>query len=250
MAKTDFFDDDLLNKNEPSERVPVISEEQIRKSSEDVDGLSELPVKTISDFNLTRMAKRKEEVNAQVAYAMKELEILRTRQEDLELEKRELEELRQKQQAFEKGKKEIAHNLHHSLLRIEKNELDARKFVECLSSTRERFRSLLLQIEELNEEKWRDEDVHSELNRSLALLEEARGDYNKSIAQLDVLSTSLSPTPLPETEEKALLEPRPWAEPQKRFRDWLKMGWAVSLPLILTLVGIALVSFFIELGLL
>jgi hypothetical protein len=80
---TDFFDDDL------SQRRGAVKATAVGQGVDIVGTVKhdEIPVRPISDLNLTRMAKHREEVNTQVASAKLEIERLRRKQTDLERER-------------------------------------------------------------------------------------------------------------------------------------------------------------------
>ena len=129
MANTDFFDDDLVKQRDSARRLKLGPSDDSIGTVGDGASSDEVPVRPVSDFNLTRMAKHKQEVDDHVATAVHELERLRKRQEDLEREKKELEELRRKQEEYERGKREMSERLSQSLVTLEKDELQAERVV-------------------------------------------------------------------------------------------------------------------------
>jgi DNA repair exonuclease SbcCD ATPase subunit len=234
MASTDFFDDDLVKH---------------RKTKTEVEpGSTEAPGRPVSDFNLTRMARQKENVEESMAHAAQELERLRQRQENLEKEKHVLEDLRRRQAEYERGKREMLEYLNQSLISLEKDELNAERLLEMVKNTRQKCRGWLADIDAISEENWAEDQFREELGKGLARIEDIRLEYNKALAKIEALS---------QEEKKMVAAHHPIsfddahaARPAKGFVYWLKVGFAVSLPLMLTLVVLWLLYYMQSLGLL
>jgi len=177
-----------------------------------------------------RLAKQKDEIANKVANAAEEIERLRLRQEELEYAKKALHELNRKQDSYAHGKKEIIASLARSILQMEKDEVRASRMVELLSTTRQQFKGLLAEIRAIREERWAESEFEEELDRSLALIENARMAYNKSVAKIDAESWSRgeraggSLTALEDGGRHPLAG--------KGFLFWLKVGIALTLPAI------------------
>jgi hypothetical protein len=203
----------------------------------DLPSSDEISIRPVSDFNLTRMAKHKQEMDEQVVTAMQELERLRARQENLEKEKRDLEEIRRKQEEYERGKREMVERFNQSLLTMEKDELQASRFSELMGATRKRFKALLSDIQGLNDEVWPEEQFRDELNKALSVIEEARVEYNKAMARIDTLGLTGK---IGGAEHPPVIfeESRFGSETETTFAHWLKVGFAVSLPLIVVMMAI------------
>jgi len=246
MSKTDFFDDDLVKRREEPKRVRLGHGDTGGVASEPSPS-DDAPSRPVSDFNLTRMAKHKEEVSVQMAQAVEELERLRARQEDLEREKRSLEDLRRKQHDYEMGKREILGHLGQSIVSLEKDELQAARLVETLGSTREQFRQLKQELESLREEQWAEANVQDELNRSLAVIDRVRVEYNKALAKIEAVSAD-GRKPSGEHQPIIFEERGGPIETEKPFGYWLKVGFAATLPLLVVLAVITLVFFLLQTG--
>jgi hypothetical protein len=248
MPKTDFFDDDLVKHREGAKRLRMGPGDSAPPPGPEPNS-SDIPSRPVSDLNLTRMARHKEEVSSQVAHAMEELERLRTRQEDLEREKQELEELRRKQHEYESGKREVVTHLNQSLVKLEKDELNAEKLTEMLSSTRKQFTALLAEVEELNEESWPEESMRDELNKALTRIDQVRIEYNKALSRIDAITPEARHSVA--EHQPMMYEDQVGGTGEERgFGYWVKVGLAVSLPLILTLLVLAVLSHLVETGLL
>jgi vacuolar-type H+-ATPase subunit I/STV1 len=245
MANTDFFDDDLIKQRDAAKKINLGRTEEPIGTLSDPSATDEVPVRPVSDFNLTRMAKHKHEVNEQVATAMQELERLRKRQEDLEREKRELEELRRKQQDYDAGKREMIERLSQSLVILEKDEMQATRLAELLATTRKRFKTMQTDIEALREETWPEDQIRDELSKALVILDDARLEFNKCMAKIDAVTGEEKQAM---SQNKAVIfEERHTHDDEPRdFMYWLKIGAAVSLPLSATLVILFIVYLIIH----
>jgi hypothetical protein len=105
--------------------------------------------------------------------------------------------------------------------------------IQLLAQIRSRFKDSLAELRTIREETWPDDTFQDELNKALVLVEEARADYKSGLAKIEAsswhrdLAERKSAAPL----ERIVSEPRS----ERGFGYWLKVGIAVSLPLILTL---------------
>ncbi|MBN1270381.1 MAG: hypothetical protein JXB04_12390 [Kiritimatiellae bacterium] len=236
MTNTDFFDDDLIQHRDSVKRIKMgPGDERIPEAPPETPSAAVGGV-PVSELNLTRMARHKEEVEGQVARAMQELERLRLRQEDIEKEKHELEELRRKQDEYMRGKKEMMGRLGQSLLLIEKEEVRSSQLLELLVTTRKKFKTMLAELEAFDEETWGEDEVSAELDKALAVIDDTRVDFNKSMAKIQTITGSE-----PKAAEKgAVYEEAGSAGAVDSFGRWLKVGVAVSLPLIVVLLMLAM----------
>ena len=238
MPNTDFFDDDLVRQREATKRVKMGPGDEPVETLVDAGGDSN--VRSISDFNLTRMAKYRHEVDGKSAVAVQELERLRKRQEQLESEKRELEVLRTKQEEYVHGKREMIDHLKRSLVTLERQEVEAERLKELLGTSRKRFKELLADVESISEDTWPDDQFRDELNKSLGIIEEARMEYNKAMSKIEaVRGEEKTSTGAPRSA--VLFEEHPThAHVEKSFGEWIKIGFAVSLPLVVTVVLVSI----------
>ena len=225
---TDFFDDDLIKAS--NARV------------EGVDDNDAIPVQPILGATLGKMARKKEEMSSQAANAVQEIDRLRIRQEELEREKNALEELTRKQDQYEHDKADILEKLDKSVVAMEREESQATRMVELLSESRNRFKNTLTDIRSINEDLWGDHNFNDELNRAVALIETARMDYKRALAKIEAANLHVSPV---DGEDKAALDAMGFESGgEKDFGYWVKIGFAVSLPLmamVLIVLGLYLV---------
>lgn len=234
---TDFFDDDLVREREAALKIKLDGESGGAKRDGHIPSSRDLPSRAVSDLTLTHLARHKQEVTEQMVDKAQELDRLRARQEELEKERRLLEEMRKKQEAFDAGRRELKERLGESLVRMEKDQLQAERFAQMLDELRRAFRVRLDEVAALNEAEWTDETLLDELNKALATLEDVRSDYNKAMAKLDAVR--------PQGTANAAPPARPLAfggesvsvpDAAQGFGFWLRSGLAFTLPLMALLV--------------
>lgn len=240
MPGSDFYDDDLIRQRDRANRIkmgPGDEPAPVREAA------AEEPVgRQVSDLNLTRMARHKQEVDSQATRAMQELEALRKRQEQLELEKRELEEFKRKSEEFERGRRDVIANIRRSLSSIERDELETQRLLELLQGTQTRFKGLLANVEDIKEQSWSEENIRVELTRALGMIEDARMEYNRSVAKIEAVKSERSGAPASAAPTPVLFDDATSGyDADKSFSHWLKIGAAFSLPLIITLVVLGVV---------
>ncbi|HMP97408.1 MAG TPA: hypothetical protein PKA51_10850 [Kiritimatiellia bacterium] len=234
----DFYDDDLIRQRDRASRIKMgPGDEPAAREPVADDSLS----RGVSDLNLTRMARHKQDVDSQATRAMQELEALRKRQEQLELEKRELEEFKRKSEEFERGKRDMLANIKRSLTAIERDEMEAQRMLELLESTRNRFKTLLGDLESIDEQSWTDTTIRVELARALGVIEDARVEYNKAIAKMEAVKSERKDRPDAPVAPVLFEDRVATGSVDQSFVHWLKVGAAFSLPLIVTLVALAVV---------
>ena len=226
---TDFFDDDLVREREAALKIKLDGESGGAKRDGHIPSSRDLPNRAVSDLTLTHLARHKQEVSEQMVDKAQELDRLRARQEELERERRLLEELRKKQDSFETGRRELKERLGESLVRLEKDQLQAERLGQLVGETRRTFRARLDEVVALDADHWTEDNLLDELNKALALLDDVRTEYNQAVAKLDAVrpAAGAAARPLAFAEEPA---PAPAAAAQG-FGYWLRAGLEFSLPL-------------------
>lgn len=235
MAGTDFFDEDLTNR-EATKRTSI--------DVAPVEVTRELH-RPVSDLNLTRLARHREELDHQVAESVQELDRIRTRQDEIERKRRELEEQRTKQDTYENSKRELTDRLGQSLIMMEKEEIKSDRLLEMLRASRTQFKSMQAEIEGLDEENWSDDEVREKLNRALVILDESRIEYNKTIARIETVMSGESDS---HQGQQGLLfrDGRSLPREEKTFGRCFLTGLATSLPLMLFSILFAVVFFVLK----
>lgn len=218
----DFFDDDLMKEDD--------------FESEDAEERDGVPVKPITHASLSRMVKQKQELADQVAGATSEIERLRMRQEELEKEKTDLKDLTQRQEKYEHGKRSIIEELSRGIIIVEREEMQATRMAELLSETSARFKKELSDLKRISEEKWIDEGFETELNKAMVRVDIAGTTYKKAMAKIDAASWHKSAAG---ENRPHMLEELPREPGEKKgFGFWLKVGLAVSLPVMVFLLAL------------
>ncbi|MFT5495417.1 MAG: chromosome segregation ATPase [Kiritimatiellia bacterium] len=233
MSTTDFFDDDLVKPRTNGYAAPEVASVRV----EEAPSGSRQPAQ--SDNNLTRMARHRDQLEGQVATAMTEIERLRMRQDDLEIEKRQLEELRKKQDGYVRAKREMIQRLHQSLIALEKEEIKASQLTELYSNTRRSFRSMVEEIETVDEATWSEDDVQDELHKAQDLIDNIRVECSKALVKLDTFSNA-GQARFGEGHTNTDAE----QVATNGFAYWLKVGLAISLPFALVLGGVSALLYF------
>ncbi len=240
---TDFFDEDLVRQREAALKIKLDGESGGAPRDGNIPSSRDLPNRPVSDLTLTHLARHKQEVTEQMVDKAQELDRLRARQEELEKERRMLEEMRKKQEAFDGGRRDLKERLNESLVRLEKERLQAERLSQLLEETRRGFRERLDEVEALNESDWTDETLLDELNKALALLENVRSDYHKALAKIEAIHPQAAaaagaahPLAFSDAAEGAA------AKGDLGFGYWLRAGWAFTLPLIAALAVLALAA--------
>lgn len=216
---TDFFDDDLANDESRGGAEPE------RK-----------PAPEKSAEAAGRLVRNREELAAKVSDSAGKLDQLRRRQEELEREKAGLESESRKQEEYERGKRDIIEKLDRSIILVEKEEVQAAQMAEILSTTRQRFRETLSELRGINEDQWPAESVPEELNKALALVEDAREVFKKGMAKIEASRWQDAGA----RKAEALTYDSETGDLGSKlgFGLLLKIGLATTLPIVIVLVGL------------
>jgi len=223
---TDFFDDDL------GQRRGAIKTASLGSGGEGVSNLKsdDTPVRPISDLNLTRMARHREEVNTQMVSAKLHIERLKQKQGEMEREKHMLEDMLEKQDQYERGKQEMVDRLTESMVSLQKMGEHAARQVEIYWATRERFSAALEELQKINDSEWADESFRDELNKAVANIDSIRNEFVKAQATVEAVG---GPVQLfDEQRPKSTTNADDEFLQSKGFGHWFKIGFAASIPLI------------------
>ena len=231
MSNRDFFDDDLLKKQESDLATGLATKTLSETDNTQPQTLGSKPV---SELDIGKMARQKEQVEGKMAHAMEELELLRQRQKDLEREKTELVDLQKRQQNYTLGRQQLMDQLSESLVSLEKQEIRVEQLAEVISSTRRRFRGMLAELEEMNADQWPEEKFREELNRSLASIDDSRIEYEKAVAKVEGLTGAKAKMKKDKAATDLAGIGAPNAQMPSSYGQWIAAGFCFSLPLIIT----------------
>ena len=170
-----------------------------------------------------------EHLDSQVQKAQEQLLQLKRQQEQIEKQKRELEELSRRQEELERGRAEMTDKLTRSLVVLEREAYDAQKKMEQLRATRESFGQHLELLEAIDPRTWNPADLNKELSRALSTVDDARTEYSQQRSRLQATAEESESVPLPETSSAF----ENGGGPDHSFAQWMQIGFAFSLPLII-----------------
>src|SRR3954471_2320971 len=171
-----------------------------------------------------------EHLDSQVQRAQEALLSLKRQQEQIEKQKRELEELSRRQEELERGRAEMGDKLTRSLVVLEREAYDTQKKLEAIRATRESFGQHLELIEAIDPKSWNPADLHKELSRALSTVDDARAEFSQQRSRLQAAEEANGDVALPEAapDVSDLI-----AGGGRSFGQWVQIGLAVTLPLII-----------------
>lgn len=177
-----------------------------------------------------------EHLDSQVQKAQEQLLQLKRQAEQIEKQKRELEELSRRQEELERGRAEMTDKLSRSLVILEREGYDSQKKLEQIRTTHESFTQHLQLLESIDPKSWNSAELPKELSRALSTVDDARTEFSQQRSRLEA-SGETREMDLPDvTSGTAGLG-------GKSFVQWLQIGFAVTLPLIV-FGALALLIFF------
>ena len=178
-------------------------------------------------------------LDSQVQKAQEQLLQLRRQADVIEKQKRELEELSRRQEELERGRAEMTDKLSRSLVILEREGYDSQKKLEQIRATHESFTQHLQLLESIDPKSWNPADLPKELSRALSTVDDARTEFSQQRSRLEASGGESSEMDLPEvTAGTAGLG-------GKSFVQWLQIGFAVTLPLIVFGILALLIFFWI-----
>src|SRR5471032_3330937 len=179
-----------------------------------------------------------EHLDSQVQRAQEQLLQLKRQQEQIEKQKREMEELSRRQEELERGRAEMTDKLTRSLVVLDREAYDTQRKLEQVRATRESFGEHLQHLEAIDPKSWNPAELHKELSRALSTVDDARTEFSQQRSRLEAgNSDQTAGLDLPETSSLSGIGGG------KSFAQWVKVGFAVTLPLIIFGM-IALLVFF------
>jgi DNA repair exonuclease SbcCD ATPase subunit len=169
-----------------------------------------------------------EMLDSQVRKAQEQLIALKHEQERIEKQKRELEELTRRQEELERGRAEMTDKLSRSLVILEREGYECQKKIEQIRATHESFTNHLQLLETIDPKSWNPADLPKELSRALSTVDDARAEYAQQRSRLEVASAGSEEVSLPEAAPQIR-----GALAGRSFIEWIQIGLALTLPLIL-----------------
>ncbi|MDQ6655380.1 MAG: hypothetical protein M3Y80_06165 [Verrucomicrobiota bacterium] len=194
------------------------------------------PIEQMLELNQDE-ANSTEHLDSQVQKAQEQLIALKRQQEQIEKQKRELEELSRRQEELERGRAEMSDKLTRSLVILEREAYDSQKKLEQIRATRESFEQHLGLLESIDPKGWNPTDLHKELSRALSTVDDARAEFSQQRSRLSASSDDAGDVPLPDAAPDVSIGG------VNGFMQWVQIGFAVTLPLIVFGI-LALIIFF------
>jgi hypothetical protein len=178
-----------------------------------------------------------EHLDSQVQKAQEQLQQLRRQAELIEKQKRELEELSRRQEELERGRAEMTDKLSRSLVILEREGYDSQKKLEQIRATHESFTQHLQLLESIDPKSWNPAELPKELSRALSTVDDARTEFSQQRSRLEAGSNESTEMDLPDVTSSSL-----GLGGGRSFLQWMQIGLAVTLPLII--FGIVALLFF------
>ena len=197
------------------------------------------PVEQMLELNEDE-AMSPEHLDSQVQKAQEQLLQLKRQSEQIEKQKRELEELSRRQEELERGRAEMTDKLSRSLVILEREGYESQRKLEQIRATHESFTQHLQLLEAIEPKTWNPAELPKELSRALSTVDDARTEFSQQRSRLEAANGD-------ESENLDLPDPTSDAGgglgAGKTFGQWVQIGLALSLPLIIFGI-LALLIFF------
>jgi hypothetical protein len=172
------------------------------------------------------MDRQRDTLHEQVAGAMKQIEQLRLRQDQLSHEKAELESLVRRQSEYLAAKQSLMAQLRHGASVLERREEETVRLLELVREARLRFAQTAERLGRIDEEAWADKSFDAELTTAAALVSEGQAMHDRMMAQIEAAvwrGTGDDARVSPSGARSGDLE---------AFRTWFLRGLAFSVPVI------------------
>jgi hypothetical protein len=128
--------------------------------------------------------------------------------------------------------------LTRALVVLERDAYNAQNRLEQVRAARESFAQHLELIEAIDPRSWNPADLHKELSRALSTVDDARTEYSDQRSRLQAAGAATAEATLPDATTDAYQ-----SSDGRSFFQWLQIGLALTLPLII-FGAIALLVFF------
>jgi hypothetical protein len=181
----------------------------------------------------------REELDSRAADTQQRLLELKRAQEELERERSTLEEARRRRTEFQTGREEMQQHLAHGVSLLEETEFNARRDAEQMARTLAELREALVKVQGIHDETWTQENYNVELARALAVIDNARMEWNAARLKWAVLNGP----PTADNPSVAAEEPAPHSLASLGFLQLCRLGLAFTWPL--ALAALAALGFLI-----
>ncbi|MGC8828350.1 MAG: hypothetical protein ACP5TE_01075 [Verrucomicrobiia bacterium] len=173
------------------------------------------------------------ELDSRATEVQQEIEKLRRLQEDLARKKAALEETRRRRLEWETSRKELVHGLTRAVGLLQEAEFSRRQEAEQMAKAIAGLRDALMKVQSIDEESWTKENFEIELTRALTVVENARQEWNSARLKFPFLDGK-------QDEQSEFVAQKPEFKIPD-FYELIKIGFAVSLPLILIILVLIIV---------
>ena len=172
-----------------------------------------------------------EDFELQLARTQEELLNLQNQARVVERRKEELEEVTRKEREYARGRAELHEKLSGKLVTLERASTETQRQLETLLQARDDISRHYRALTSIVIEDWHAPGVVEQADHALAVINEARADYERVCARTSTclsmgVQTGLLPADIPMV-------------PAHDFRYWLLSGFAFTLPLLV--LGVAAV---------
>jgi len=201
------------------------------------------PYKSVDVDLLSRVSNKSlEDLSQELQVQQEKLLELKRQQEEIERRKHELEELNKKRIEWSSGHKSMREKLTRAITVLENAEYDAQGQIEQIRKTRQAFADHLATLEAIDPSQWEPEAMDDELTRGLSQLDHARTVYSQARVRIEALSGK----DIEDQEDGADDGRSQEGQDTVSFGELLRRGLALTLPLIVAILILALAIFFKE----
>ncbi len=181
---------------------------------------------------------RLQETDEEVQHLIRDKNLIDRRLTEAERRQRELNELRKKHYEFRDGYQKINEKILQDIVKVEARAQELDNEREAINIILRNYEQQKQQLDSIDEKSWTAENLRDELNRAMAILEEAKAVCANADAQIHAWNSSRQPTAhtMIHTQDPSTSPLRP-----PSFAKLLLTGLAYTLPLILTIILVTLI---------
>ncbi|MCS7064255.1 MAG: hypothetical protein NZM04_09505 [Methylacidiphilales bacterium] len=180
---------------------------------------------------------RLQETDEEVQNLIRDKNLIDRRLSEAERRQRELNELRKKHYEFRDKFQKINEKLLRDIVKVEARAQELDNERETINIILRNYEQQKQNLDSIDEKTWSAENLRDELNRAMAIIEEAQAVCANADAQIQAWQRTHSySTHSPQERTQPQVPARPFS-----FLHYCLMGFAYSLPLIITLLIIAVI---------